>query len=148
MTDRDHSLQERFDRHLRGEGPPPDTEDDPEAAAYRTVYAVLNEEPEGQLPDAFAEQVADRVGLARDPVMGWVEILLLLLLIAGAGAGLVWMPPSFAELPVLLSESLRSFEATTAPIRLDVVVLTALVLLSTFGLDSLLARWRPAQEPS
>lgn len=146
MTDRDQSLQKAFDRHFREEGRPPDTDDDPEAAAYETVYAVLEEEPEGHLPENFAEQVADRVGLVREPAMGWAEIFLLLLIIAGAGAGLVWMPPSFVEIPALFAEGLRSLETASAPVRLDVVLATALVLLVTLGLDSLLTGWRPARK--
>jgi hypothetical protein len=38
MTDRDRDLQDAFDRAVRGEGAPPDTDHDPEAAAYEVVH--------------------------------------------------------------------------------------------------------------
>lgn len=147
MTDRDRDLQEAFDRHLRGDAPPPETDDDPEAAAYEAIYATLNEEPKGNdLPNNFAEQVADRVGLSPNPGMGWVEILLLLLAIAGAGAGLVSMPPTFAGIQQSVGELLMSIQDVSGSFRLDVVVAALLVLLTTIGFDTLLHRLRPGRQ--
>jgi len=143
MTDHDRDLQDAFDRAVRGEGAPPDTDHDPEAAAYEVVYTTLSEEPEGtDLPNNFAEQVADRVGLSRKPAMGWAEILLLFLIIAGAGTGLVWMPPTLAGLQQSAAAILRSVQAVSGPSRLDVVMASVLVLVLTIGLDALLVRLR------
>jgi hypothetical protein len=147
MTDRDRHLQDAFDRHLRGEGPPPTTDDDPEAAAYEAVYAALGEAPEGDLPDCFATDVADRVGLARDPGMGWAEILLLLLIIAGAGAGLVWMPPTLAGIQQTLGEVVVLFQDLSRTVRLDIILASVLVLLLTIGLDAFFKRLRPGHPP-
>jgi hypothetical protein len=147
MTDRDRDLQDAFDRHLRGEGPPPDTENDPEAAAYEAVYAALGEAPAGDLPDGFATDVADRVGLARDPGMGWAEILLLLLIIAGAGAGLVWMPPTLAGVQQPLGEFAALFQDLSRTVRLDIILASVLVLLLTTGLDAFFKRLRPGHPP-
>jgi len=143
MTDRDRDLQDAFDRHLRGEGPLPATDDDPEAAAYEAVYAALSEAPEGALPDTFADQVADRVGLSPEPGMGWAEILLLLLIIAGAGAGLVWMPPTLAGLQQTLGEFAALFQDLSRTVRLDVIFASVLVLLLTIGLDAFFKHLRP-----
>jgi len=147
MTDRDQDLQDAFDRHLRGEGPPPDTENDPDAAAYETVYAALSEAPEGSLPDTFAEQVAGRVGLAPESGMGWAEILLLLLIIAGAGAGLVWMPPTVAGIQQTLGDIAVLFQDLSRTVRLDIILASVLVLLVTIGLDTFLKRLRPGHPP-
>lgn len=143
MTDRDRDLQDAFDRHLRGDAPPPETDDDPEASAYEAVYAALGEAPEGTLPDQFAEQVADRAGLTPEPSMGGTEIALLLLIIAGAGAGLVWMPPRFAGLRQGLGELVLSLQALSGAVRGDVLLASALAFFLTVGLDALLHRWRP-----
>ena len=147
MTDRDRDLQDAFDRHLRGEGPPPTTDDDPEAAAYEAVYAALSEAPEGSLPDTFADEVATRVGLAPDPGMGWAEILLLLLIIAGAGAGLVWMPPTLAGVQQTLGEFAALFQDLSRTVRLDIILASVLVLLLTIGLDAFFKRLRPGHPP-
>lgn len=143
MTNRDRNLQDAFDRHLRGDGPPPETDNDPEAAAYEAVYATLSEEPEGDLPDDFAEQVADRAGFAPEPGANWAEILLLFLLIAGAGAGLVLMPPSFAGMQQSVGDLLLSLQDLSGRVRVDIIVASALVLLLTIGFDALLNRLRP-----
>ncbi len=143
MTNRDRDLQDAFERHLRGDAPPPETDDDPEAAAYEAVYATLSEEPEGELSDNFAEQVADRAGFSAEPGMGWAEILLLLLIIAGAGAGLVWMPPTLAGIQQSVGDLLMSFQEVSNAVRLDIILGSALVLLLTIGLDALLNRLRP-----
>lgn len=144
MTDRDRDLQDAFDRHLRGEGPPPDTNDDPEAAAYEAVYATLTEEPEGpELPNDFAEQVADRAGFAPKTGMNWAEILLLFLLIAGAGAGLVMMPPTLAGVQQSAGDLLMSLQDLSGRVRLDVILASVLVLAATIGFDFLLNRLRP-----
>lgn len=143
MTDRDRDLQEAFDRHLRGDGPPPETEDDPEAAAYEAVYATLSEEPEGDLPDDFDEQVANRAGFAPEAGAGWAEILLLFLLIAGAGAGLVLMPPTLAGVQQSVGDLLLSLQDVSGRVRVDIIVASALVLLLTIGFDALLNRLRP-----
>lgn len=143
MTDHDRDLQDAFDQHLRGEGPPPTTDDDPEAAAYEAVYAALSEEPEGDLPENFAEQVADRVGLTPNSDMGWAEIALLLLIIAAAGAGLVWMPPSVAGLQNGLGELVLSLRNLSQAVRIDVILASALVLLVTVGLDAIVNHLHP-----
>lgn len=145
MTDRDHSLQDAFDRHLRGDAPPPDTNGDPEATAYKAVYAALNEEPEGDLPDDFAERVADRAGLTAEPVVSWAELLLLLLAISGFGAILVTSPSVLGTLQESLHILLRPLERLAASIRLDVLLATGLVLALTIAFDSLLPRWRPTR---
>lgn len=143
MTDRDRDLQDAFDRHLHGDGPPPETNDDPEAAAYEVVYAALSKEPEGDLPDNFAEQVAGRVGFSPERGMGWAEILLLLLIIAGAGAGLVWMPPTLTGIQQSLGDLLLSLQDLSGTVRFDVLFASALVLIITFGFDAFLNRLRP-----
>ncbi len=142
MTNRDRDLQEAFDRHLQGDVPPPETDDDPEVAAYEVVYATLNEEPEGDLSDDFAERVADRVGLSPEPGMGWAEILLLLLIIAGAGAGLVWAPPTLAGLQQSVGRLLMSLQDVSSAVRLDVIFASALALIFTIGFDALFNRLR------
>lgn len=147
MTDHDRDLQDAFDRHLRGEGPPPTTDDDPETAAYEVVYAALSEAPDGDLPDNFAEQVAARVDLTPESGMGWTEILLLFVLIAGAGAGLVWMPPSHAGLQHGLGDLLLSLRDLSGTVRIDVILASALVLFLTLGFDALLHRLRPGPSP-
>lgn len=145
MTDRDQSLQDAFDRHLRGEGSPPDTESDPEAAAYQKVYATLNEEPNGDLPNDFAERVAERVGLSAEPVVSVAELLLLLLALAGFGAALVTNP----SLPALFLESLgvlsRTVQRLSVSFRLDVVLAASFVLGLTLLVDSFLAHWQPTR---
>jgi hypothetical protein len=143
MTNRDRDLQDAFDRHLRDDGPPPETEDDPEAAAYEAVYATLGEAPEGDLPNDFAEQVADRAGFAPEPGASWAEILLLFLLIAGAGAGLVLMPPTLAGVQQSVGDLLLSLQDVSGRVRVDVIVASTLVLLLTIGFDALLNRLRP-----
>ena len=151
MTDRDQSLQDAFDRHLRGEGPPPRVDDDPEAAAYQHVYAVLGEAPEGELPDDFAEHVADRVGLGTAPAPSWVEILLLFLLVAGLGTGLVMLSSLTGPLQESLQVGLRTVERLSTVLRVDVVGAAGLVLLLTLALDALWQQWprlRQAPTPS
>jgi hypothetical protein len=143
MTNRDRDLQDAFERHLRGDAPPPETDDDPEAAAYEAVYATLNEEPEGELPDDFAEQVANQAGFSPESGMGVAEILLLFLLIAGAGAGLVLMPPTFAGVQQGIGDLLMLLQDVSGAVRLDVVMASALVLVLTIGFDVLLNRLRP-----
>jgi len=146
MTNRDQELQEAFDRHLHGEGPPPEANDDPEAKAYEVVYATLNEEPEGKdLPHDFAERVADRAGFAPESGMNWAEILLLFLLIAGAGAGLVLMPPTLAGIQQSMGDLLMSLQDLSTAVRLDVILASVLVLATTIGLDFLLNRLRPGR---
>ncbi|MFP4228281.1 MAG: hypothetical protein ACLFTE_05565, partial [Salinivenus sp.] len=130
MTDRDRHLQDAFDRHLRGDGPPPDT-DDPEAAAYHHVYAVLGEAPEGDLPEEFAEQVADRVGLAPAPAIPWIEIVLLFLVVAGLGTGLVMLPSLAGPLQESLQVGLRAVHRLSTGLRLDVLGAVVLVLVLT-----------------
>jgi hypothetical protein len=143
MTDRNHSLQDEFDRHFRGDGPPPDT-DDPEAAAYQVVFSVLEEEPEGDLPDDFAEQVADRVGVGTEPAIAWSDVLLLFLLVAGLGTALVFLPASFlATAQEMVAPIGRAAETLASAVRLDVVAAVGLVLALTAGLDRLLEGWVP-----
>jgi hypothetical protein len=146
MTNHDRDLQDTFDRHLRGEGSPPETDDDPEAKAYEVVYATLNEEPEGkELPNDFAERVADRAGFAPESGMNWAEILLLFLLIAGAGAGLVLMPPTLAGVQQSVGDLLLSLQDISGRVRLDVILASVLVLILTAGFDFLLNRLRPGR---
>ena len=146
MTNHDRDLQDTFDRHLRGEGPPPETNDNPEAKAYEVVYATLNEEPEGEdLPHDFAERVADRAGFAPESGMNWAEILLLFLLIAGAGAGLVLMPPTLAGMQQSMGDLLMSLQDLSTAVRLDVILASVLVLAATIGVDFLLNRLRPGR---
>lgn len=145
MTDRDQSLQEAFDRHLRGDGPPPDTEGDPEASAYQLVYAALNEEPEGDLPNNFAERVADRVGISAEPVVTGAEILLLFLAVAGFGAALVAFPSVLITLLDSLHALLLAVQDVSSAVRLDVVLATGFVLVLTLLFDSFLRHWRPAR---
>lgn len=147
MTDRDRDLQDNFDRHLRGEGPPPPTDDDPEAAAYEAVYAALGEAPNDTLPDDFAEQVAARADLSPDPGMGWAEVGLLCVLIAGAGAGLVWMPPGLAGLRHGLDELAFALQGLSGAVRVDTILASALVLFATMGLDTLVHCLRPGPSP-
>lgn len=143
MTDRDRELQDAFDRYLSGDGSRPDTEDNPEAAAYEAVYSTLSEEPEGDLSADFKYKVANRVGLQPEPGMNWVEILLVLLAIAGAGAGLVQMPPTWAGFERSVGQILMALQDVSATFRLDIVVAALLVLVITIGFDSFLRRWRP-----
>jgi hypothetical protein len=146
MTNRDRELQEAFDRHLHGEGPPPEANDDPEAKAYELVYATLNEEPEGKdLPNDFAERVANRAGFTPESGMNWAEILLLFLLIAGAGAGLVLMPPTLAGVQQSIGDLLMSLQDISGRVRLDIILASALVLILTAGFDFLLNRLRPGR---
>jgi hypothetical protein len=143
MTPPNDDLQDQFDRHFRGDGPPPDT-DDPEAAAYRVVFSVLEEEPEGDLPDDFAEQVADRVGVGTDPAWAWSDLLLLLLVVAGLGATVAFMPSSFLAAFQDAATTLgRAVDTLSSVLRLDVVVAIGLVLALTAGFDRLLEGWIP-----
>lgn len=151
MTNRDQDLQDAFDRHLRGEGPPPEVDDDPEAAAYQHVYAVLGEAPEAELSDNFAEQVADRVGLGSAPATSWGEIVLLVLLVAGLAAGLVMVPSLAGPLQEGLHVGLRTVERLSTVLRVDVVGAAGLVLALTLVLDALWHQWprlRQAPTPS
>lgn len=143
MNDRDHSLQDDFDRYFQGDGSPPDTTDDPEAAAYQTVFAALEEEPEGSLPDDFAEQVADRVGIGRERSLLWSDILLLFLAVAGLGATIVVMPSVSTVLDETVWVLLQSVQSLSQYVRLDVVGAAALVLAVTLGFDQILHRWTP-----
>jgi len=143
MTDRDHSLQDEFDRHFRGNGSPPDTNNDPEAAAYQMVFEVLHEEPEGDLSDDFAEQVADRVGVGTEPSIVWSDVLLLFLAVAGLSATIVVMPSVETMLQETVWVLLRSVETLSATVRLDVIGAAGLVLALTLGADALLRRWTP-----
>jgi hypothetical protein len=142
MTDPNHSLQDEFDRHFRGDGPPPDT-DDPEAAAYHVVFSALQEEPEGDLPDDFAAQVADRVAVGREPALAWTDVLLLFLAVAGLSTAAVLMPSSLAPLWESLTLIPDAIQTMSTFVRLDVLVAVGLVLTLTLGLDALLARWTP-----
>ena len=143
MTPPNDDLQDQFDRHFRGDGPPPDT-DDPEAAAYRVVFSVLEEEPEGDLPDDFAEQVADRVGVGTDPAWAWSDLLLLLLVVAGLGATVAFMPSSFLAAFQDAATTLgRAVDTLSSVLRRDVVVAIGLVLALTAGFDRLLEGWIP-----
>ncbi len=142
MNDRDRSLQDEFDRHFRGDGPPPDT-DNREAAAYQAVFSALQDEPEGDLPDDFAERVADRVSLRPEPSIVWSDVLLLVLTVAAAGATLVLMPSVHTILEETVWVIARSFGDLSSYVRLDVMAAAGLVLLLTLGLDALLRRWRP-----
>jgi len=143
MTDHDHSLQDDFDRHFRGNGAPPETENDPDAAAYATVFAALQEEPEGDLSPDFAEQVADRVGVGTEPAIAWSDILLLFLAVAGLGATLVVLPSTSTLLDTTVWTILRSVQDLSVYVRLDVIAAIGLVLALTLGLDRLLGNWRP-----
>lgn len=145
MTNRDRDLQDAFDRYLRGDGPPPETDEDPEAAAYEAVYAALGEEPEGDLPDDFAEQVAHRAGVAPASGVNWAEILLLFLLIAGAGAGLVLMPPTLAGVQQSVGDLLLALQDLSSVVRVDIILAGTLVLLLTIGLDVLFRHVRPGR---
>jgi hypothetical protein len=147
MTDRDHSLQDDFDRHFRGDGPPPDTGDDPEAAAYHAVFSALHEAPEGTLSEDFGEQVADRVGLRRPPALLpsllWSDVLLIFLAVAALGASLVLLPATLQHLQSVVATSAQALEALAVHVRLDIVLAAGLVLAATLGLDALLGRWAP-----
>jgi hypothetical protein len=149
MTAPNDDLQDEFDRHFRGDGPPPDT-DDPEAAAYQVVFSVLEEEPEGDLPDDFAEQVADRVGVGAEPAWAWSDLLLLILLVAGTGATVALMPTSFFTVFQETATTIgRAVETLSSSVRLDVVVAIGLVLALTAGFDRLLDGWvLPRRLPS
>lgn len=142
MTDRDQSLQDEFDRHFRGDGSPPDP-DDPDAAAYQMVFEALHEEPEGDLPDDFAEQVADRVGVGTEPSIIWGDVLLLFLAVAGLGATLVVLPSVSTILDETVWTILHAMQDLSTYVRLDVIGAIGLALALTVGLDSLLRRWRP-----
>jgi hypothetical protein len=143
MTDRDHSLQDDFDRYFRGDGSPPETDNDPDAAAYQAVFEALHEEPEGDLPDDFAEQVADRVGVGTEPSIVWSDVLLLFLAVAGLSATIVVMPSVETILQETVWVLLRSILKLSATVRLDVIGAAGLVLAFTFGADALLRRWAP-----
>jgi multisubunit Na+/H+ antiporter MnhB subunit len=146
MTDsRDRDLQDEFDRYFRGDGPPPDTADDPEAAAYEAVFAALHEEPEGDLPAHFAEQVADRVGLRTTtaPALMWTDVVLLFLAVAGVGATLVLMPSLSTVFQETVGVMGRAVEMLATVVRLDVVGAVGLVLALALGADVLIRRWRP-----
>lgn len=140
MTDRDQQLQDAFDRHLHGDAPLPEG-DDPEAAAYRQVYAVLGEEPAGDLPSNFAEQVADRVGIGTVPSVAWVEIALLFVLVAGVGASIVMLPSLSGPLVDGLQDGVRIVLAFSTDVRLDVLGAAGLVLVLTLLADALWRRW-------
>jgi hypothetical protein len=143
MTDRNDDLQDEFDRHFRGDGPPPDA-DAPDAAAYQVVFSVLEEEPEGDLPDDFAERVADRVGVGTEPAIAWSDVVLLFLLVAGLGTAVVFTPSSFVtafqETATTVGQALNTLSSV---MRLDVVAAVGLVLALTAGLDRLLDRQVP-----
>lgn len=142
MTDPDRSLQDEFDRHFRGDGPPPDV-DDPEAAAYHAVFSALEEEPDGELPNDFAEQVANRVRIGTEPAIAWSDVLLLFLTVAALGATVVLLPSSLELLRESFSGLLRTLDTLATHVRLDVIGAIGLVLAATLGLDGLLKRWRP-----
>lgn len=144
MTDRDQSLQEAFDRHLRGDGPVPDTQGDPEAAAYQRVYAALREEPDGDLPNNFAEQVANRVGLSSEPVVSVAELLLLLVALAGFGAAVVTNPSLLAALLEGVDALSRTVQQVSVSVRLDVLFATGFVLVLTVLFDRFLSQWHLA----
>jgi hypothetical protein len=143
MTDRNDDLQDEFDRHFRGDGPPPRTDGDPEAAAYKVVFSVLEEEPEGDLSDDFAEQVADRVGVGTEPAIAWSDVVLLFLLVAALGATIVLMPSSLTTVQETTALILRAVQSLSIYVRLDVVAAVGGVLALTVGLDQLLKKWSP-----
>lgn len=145
MTDRDHSLQDAFDRHRRGEAPPPDTEGDPEAAAYQLVYSALEEEPDGDLPNDFAVRVANQVGLTTDPVVSVAELLLLLAALAGFGAAAVASPSVFGTLLEGMEALLRTVQRVSSSFRLDILLATSFVLGLTLLVDWFLRHWRPVR---
>lgn len=143
MTDRDQSLQDEFDRYFRGNGAPPETHDDPEAAAYQTVFAALQEEPEGSLPTDFAERVADRVGVGKERSLLLSDVVLLFLAIAGLGATIVAMPSISTVLQETVWVILRSVQSLSTYVRLDVLGGIGVVLLLTVAFDTLLRNWFP-----
>lgn len=151
MNNRDQFLQDEFDRHFRGNGSAPDTENDPDAAAYQLVFSALQEEPEGNLPADFAERVADRAGVGVAPSIVWGDVVLLFVAIAGLGATLVVMPSVSTVFQETFGVIGQSLETLSTHIRLDILGAAGLVLLLTFGLDALFSRWpslRRAPTPS
>lgn len=151
MNDRDHSLQDEFDRHYRGDGPLPNTGDDPDAAAYQVIFSTLHEEPAEDLPDDFAEQVAQRVGMGTARTFLWTNVVLLFLAVAGLGAALVLMPSSLTFFQETLTLIVQSVQTLSTYVRIDVLIAVTLVLALTVGLDRLLTEWVPlrrARKPS
>lgn len=141
MTDRE--LQDDFDRFYRENGDPPQTDGDPEAAAYRAVFAALHEEPEGSLSDDFAERVANRVGLQPEPLFAWSDVVLFLLAVSGLAAAVVAVPSFFTVLHETAGLLLQSVQDLSDSVRLDVVGAATLVFALTLAFDALLRRWQP-----
>ena len=98
---------------------------------------------EGELPDGFAGQVADRVGVGTEPSIAWIDVVLLFFAVAGLGATLAVMPSVSTTLNETVWVILRPVQDLSASLRLDVIAAVGLVLILTVGLDSLLGRWRP-----
>jgi hypothetical protein len=174
MPDLDRLLQDYFDRRQQdGAGEPPADADEADLAAYRLVYESLSEPPEGDdLPADFAESVADRVGLDREPAAGrepasdrlrapsraarpaagsrsrrqWSDELPIAALLVASVVALLFFPISWSSLGATFAGGLASLAKTlgtfVGPARLDILAAAAAALGATGAADALLRRWK------
>lgn len=140
MTDSDESLQDRIERHVRGDASMADMEDDPDAAAYETVFSALEEEPEGTLPEDFSARVANRVGLGPEPVLRWIDLLPLVLAVVALPLLHTIYPAATAPLSESVDVLIRGTQALSEHVRLDVLAATTLVFLLTVAIDAVVSR--------
>ena len=152
MTDQE--LQDVLDRLGRDGGAPaghaPDAsvpdDDARDLNAYRTLYAALADEPDGDLPRDFAQRVADRVMPAealstaaeRFPWLEWV--LPPLLLVAALVATLLLMPTVSQSGAQAMQLVLNPLASLWTQLRLDIALTAGTALLVISFVDRFVLR--------
>jgi hypothetical protein len=152
MTDQE--LQDLLDRLGRDGGEPAgDAPDAPvpeektrDLSAYRMLYAALADEPDGALPNDFAQRVADRVMPAealstaaeRFPWLEWV--LPPLLLVAAFVATLLLMPAVSQSGAEAIRLVLNPLSTLWTQLRLDIVLMAGTALLVASFVDRFVLR--------
>ena len=115
-------------------------------SAYRMVYAALSDEPDGALPNDFAQQVANRVMPAealstaaeRFPWLEWV--LPPLLLVAAFVATLLLMPTVSQSGAQAMQLVLNPLATLWTQLRLDLALMAGTALLVISFVDRFVLR--------
>jgi hypothetical protein len=152
MTDQE--LQDLLDRLGRDGGAPANTTSDAsvpndkerDLKAYRLLYAALEDEPDGDLPSDFAQQVANRVMPAealstaaeRFPWLEWV--LPPLLLVAAFVATLLLMPTVSQSGAQAMQLVLNPLASLWIQLRLDIALMAGTALLVISFVDRFVLR--------
>lgn len=149
MTDQE--LQDFLDRLGRDSSAPAEdasvpNDDARDLNAYRTLYAALADEPDGDLPRDFAQRVAHRVMPAealstaaeRFPWLEWV--LPPLLLVAAFVATLLLMPTVSQSGMQAVQLVLNPLASLWVQLRLDIALMAGTALLVISFIDRFVLR--------